>query len=139
VTQVLACAELYFTSLSKLLHERDDLQRQLAAAIALGAAEHRKHCGSISGCDGFSQQLVVLEQLQANLRQEYSLRIMLSGFVWVHTLSCLQFAKIAVHSHPVGGGKAVQRWSRHGLVRGDGCVGLQLLCCCCPVAEGHLS
>eukprot|EP00775_Hariotina_reticulata_P008546 gene8546-8729_t len=100
VTQVLACAELYFTSLTRLLHERDVLQQQLAAATALGAAERRRHCGSISGCDGFSQQLAVLDRLQANLRQEYSLRIMLSGFVWVRTMSCLQFAKTAVYSHP---------------------------------------
>eukprot|EP00879_Flechtneria_rotunda_P000231 GHRR01000309.1.p1 GENE.GHRR01000309.1~~GHRR01000309.1.p1 ORF type:complete len:945 (+),score=429.08 GHRR01000309.1:255-3089(+) len=96
VTGILACAELYFTSVGKLLDERRSLQQQLKMADE-GLSECQKR---LLGVDGGLNQLQVLDALVSNLKREHVLRIMLNCFVWGRTLNSIQFAKAAVYSHP---------------------------------------
>lgn len=92
VTHVLACAELYFSSLSTLLQERTKLQTAMAAAAdgSLSECERR-----LFGLDGISDQLQLIEKLSSNLKKEHVLRIMLNCFVWGRILTAVQFAKTA--------------------------------------------
>lgn len=96
VTVILACAELYFSSLSKLLEQRRVLQQQLKQADE-GLSECQKR---LRGVDGGINQLQVLDALASNLKREHVLRIMLNCFVWGRSLNSIQFAKTAVYSHP---------------------------------------
>eukprot|EP00775_Hariotina_reticulata_P004392 gene4392-4645_t len=101
VTQVLACAELYFSSLKRLYQERQQLQQHLRAADE-GLSECQRR---LLGSDGIQHQLQLLDQLQSNLKREHVLRIMMNCFVWGRSLNSLQFAKSAVYSHPVSGSR----------------------------------
>ncbi|KAF8063038.1 Orct2 [Scenedesmus sp. PABB004] len=96
VTAILACAELYFTSLTRLLDQRRELQERLAAADP-GLSECARRLG---GYDGNVDQMTVLEALANNLKREHVLRIMLNCFVWGRTLTSKQFAQAAVYSYP---------------------------------------
>eukprot|EP00878_Enallax_costatus_P000701 GHUV01000811.1.p1 GENE.GHUV01000811.1~~GHUV01000811.1.p1 ORF type:complete len:928 (+),score=335.74 GHUV01000811.1:282-3065(+) len=96
VTVILACAELYFSSLTKLLDQRRVLQQQLKQADE-GLSECQKR---LRGLDGIHNQLEVLDALASNLKREHVLRIMLNCFVWGRSLNSIQFAKSAVYSHP---------------------------------------
>uniref|UniRef100_A0A383WD44 BZIP domain-containing protein n=1 Tax=Tetradesmus obliquus TaxID=3088 RepID=A0A383WD44_TETOB len=96
VTVILACAELYFSSMSALLQQRRGLQQQLKQADE-GLSECQRR---LLGVDGGLNQLQVLDALASNLKREHVLRIMLNCFVWGRSLNCLQFAKSAVYSYP---------------------------------------
>lgn len=91
VTYILACAELYFSSLSSLMHERQALHEAMVAADgALSECQRR-----LLGVDGTLDQLSLLDKLSSNLKKEHVLRIMLNCFVWGRILSAVQFAKTA--------------------------------------------
>jgi hypothetical protein len=91
VTYVTACAELYFSSLCSLMHERQALHAALVQADgALSECQRR-----LLGVDGTLDQLTVLERLSSNLKKEHVLRIMLNCFVWGRILTAVQFAKTA--------------------------------------------
>lgn len=96
VTYILACSELYFSSLCTLMHERQALHEALVKADgALSECQRR-----LLGIDGTIDQLDLLDRLSSNLKKEHVLRIMLNCFVWGRILTAVQFAKTAVYSHP---------------------------------------
>ena len=91
MTYILACAELYFSSLSSLMHERQALHEALCRADgALSECQRR-----LLGVDGTLDQLQLLDRLSSNLKREHVLRIMLNCFVWGRILTAVQFAKTA--------------------------------------------
>lgn len=91
VTHILACAELYFSSLSQLMHERQALQQALKQAEG-GLSECQQ---LLLGIDCGLDQLTLLDRLSSNLKKEHVLRIMLNCFVWGRMLTAVQFAKTA--------------------------------------------
>lgn len=90
VTAILACAELYFKNLDRLLVERAGLQQQLQLAQEAVALPQIN----------LPDTMQVLDGMYRNLRRENSMRNMLSCFVWGRVLNSIQFAKAAVYSHP---------------------------------------
>lgn len=91
MTYIVACAELYFSSLASLMHEREALHAALVKADgALSECQRR-----LLGVDGTLDQLAVLDRLTSNLKKEHVLRIMLNCFVWGRILTSVQFAKTA--------------------------------------------
>lgn len=88
---IVACAELYFSSLSSLLHERQALYDGLCKADGELSECQRQPLGN----DGTLNQLQLLDRLSSNLKREHVLRIMLNCFVWGRILTAVQFAKTA--------------------------------------------
>jgi hypothetical protein len=91
VTFIMACAELYFSSLCSLMQERKALHEALVKADGQLSECQRR----LLGIDGGVDQMALLDRLSSNLKKEHVLRIMLNCFVWGRILTAVQFAKTA--------------------------------------------
>jgi hypothetical protein len=91
VTFIMACAELYFSSLCSLMQERKALHEALVTADGQLSECQRR----LLGIDGGVDQMALLDRLSSNLKKEHVLRIMLNCFVWGRILTAVQFAKTA--------------------------------------------
>lgn len=91
VTVILACAELYFSSLGKVLEQRRVLQQQLKQADE-GLSECQKR---LRGVDG------TINQLQVCLGHSFQQEHMIQGCVWAAYPGSVPHP-LMIADHPVG-------------------------------------
>eukprot|EP00877_Chromochloris_zofingiensis_P010413 jgi/Chrzof1/5625/Cz16g09120.t1 len=91
-----AGGELYHNAWSKVIADRNNLQLQLSQ-VDHGQDECKRE---LLGDDGIMSQFELMQQLNANLKREHTLRILLNCFFYGRVLTSQQFAKAAMYSYP---------------------------------------